>query len=324
MLTAYVHRKGKLVGQQVQNNKVPPGCVWIDLLRPTAEEERLVGSYLGLEMPTREDMVEIEASSRVYSEDDALFMTAILLAHTDSAAPETTPVTFIRSHHPLVTIRLGEPRSIETFIVRAQKVAGAYGSADAVLIGLLESIIDRSADILEVLGLGIESLSSEVFEHEARHSEEVRELSEILRNIGRQGNLNSKARESLISLGRVFAVLSQDIAPRSVSSDLRARLKTASHDLSSLTEHSSFLSNKLNFLLDATLGMVNIEQNATIKTFTVAAVVFLPPTLIASVYGMNFDLMPELHWRIGYPLALGAMVASAILPYVFFKWRRWL
>lgn len=324
MLTAYVHRNGKLESQQVRNKVFPPDCVWIDLLHPVAEEERLVGSYIGLEIPTREDMVEIEASSRVYSEDDALFMTAILLANTDSAAPEATPVTFIRSHHPLVTIRFGEPRSIEAFISRAQKAAGAYSNGDVVLIGLLESIIDRSADILERLGLEIESLSSEVFEHQTQRSEEVRELRDVLRNIGRQGNLNSKARESLVSIGRILTVLSQDMAPRPVSSDLRARLKTASLDLSSLTEHSSFLSNKLNFLLDATLGMVDIEQNAIIKAFTVAAVVFLPPTLIASMYGMNFDIMPELHWKIGYPLALAAMAASAILPYLVFKWRGWL
>jgi magnesium transporter len=324
MLTVFVEEREKLTVRESSGADLPQDCVWIDLLHPTRDEELRVEKYLGLEVPTREDMLEIEASSRVYREGDALFMTAILLANTDSDTPEATPVSFIFNGKCLVTIRYSEPRSVQAFLTRAQRTAGDYGSGEAVLIALLEAIVDRTADILERLGLEIESLSREVFEHQSQTAGPAREFREILRNIGQRGDLNGKARESLVSLGRLLTFLTQGLLAAQASRDLRSRLKTMSRDLSSLTDHSSFLSNKFNFLLDATLGMINIEQNAIIKIFSVAAVVFLPPTLIASIYGMNFDFMPELDWKLGYPLAICLMIASAIVPYWFFKRRGWL
>ncbi|MGH8221563.1 MAG: magnesium/cobalt transporter CorA [Woeseiaceae bacterium] len=324
MLTAFVEQQDKLKVCEGQGAVLPADAVWIDLLRPTPEEEQLVEQHLGLEVPTREDMLEIEASSRVYREGDALFMTAILLAHTDTERPEATPVSFIQSGRTLVTIRYSEPRSIQAFVARAQRSVGAYRSGEAVLIALLEAIVDRTADILERLGLEIEALSREVFEDKTKDPALAREFHEILRNIGQKGDLNGKARESLVSLGRILTFLTQSLIANQATRDLRSRLKTLNRDLGSLTDHATFLSNKFNFLLDATLGMINIEQNAIIKIFSVAAVVFLPPTLIASVYGMNFEFMPELDWRLGYPLAIGLMVVSAVLPYWFFKRRGWL
>ncbi|HZW60235.1 MAG TPA: magnesium/cobalt transporter CorA [Woeseiaceae bacterium] len=324
MLTAYVDDKNRFRKCEVDGDALPPDCVWIDLLHPTRDEERLVEAHLGMEVPTHEDMLEIEASSRLYREGDALFMTAILLSKTDSESPEATPVSFVLSGETLVTIRYSEPRAIEAFITRGQRSVGAYRSGEAVLIGLLEAIVDRTADILERIGLEIEALSREVFEHQSRKADAARELREILRNIGQRGDLNGKARESLVSLGRLLTFLTQGLARESASRELRSRLKTLNRDLASLTDHSSFLSNKFNFLLEATLGMINIEQNAIIKIFSVAAVVFLPPTLIASIYGMNFQFMPELDWHFGYPLAIALMIGSAIVPYLFFKRRGWL
>jgi magnesium transporter len=321
MLTIFVTEQEKLKNVE-WSDPLPPGIVWLDLLHPTREEEQLVERYLGLEVPTREDMHEIEASSRVYREGDALFMTAILLANTNTDTPEASPVSFILANGSLVTIRYSEPRSLQTFTSRAQRASGGCSSGEMALVGLLEAIVDRTADILEHLGLEVEALTREVLQHEGQR--QGREFREILQNIGQRGDLNGKARESLVSLGRVLAFLTQGLAAGQQPKELRGRLKTLGRDISSLTDHASFLSNKSNFLLDATLGMINIEQNATIKIFSVAAVVFLPPTLIASIYGMNFDFMPELDWRFGYPLALALMILSAVIPYWFFKRRGWL
>lgn len=323
MLTVFTQGVERLNKLEVTDD-LPAAALWIDLLHPGIDEEQRVESHLGLEVPTREDMLEIEASSRVYRENDALFMTAILLSNTDTDRPEATPVTFILTEKSLVTIRYSEPKSVQTFVTRAQRPGGGYHSAESVLVGLLEAIVDRTADILERLGLETEALTREVFEHQ-REVGRGREFREILQSIGQRGDLNGKARESLVSLGRVLAFLVQGLTSKGKDNKgLRSRLKTLARDISSLTDHASFLSNKFNFLLDATLGMINIEQNAIIKIFSVAAVVFLPPTLIASIYGMNFDFMPELGWHFGYPFALGLMVVSAIIPYWFFKRRGWL
>lgn len=323
MLTVYVVNNG-LLRTSADTEALPAGAVWLDLLHPTRDEEHLVESHLRLEVPTRDDMLEIEASSRVYREGNALFMTAILLANTDTSTPEANPVSFILSGNTLTTIRYVEPRSIQAFATRAQRVADNYSSGEAVLIGLLEAIVDRTADILERVGLDIEVLSRELFEHQDQKPGRSREFRDVLRNIGHKGDLNGKARESLVSLGRIMTFLVQGLPSIQETRDLRSRLKTLSRDINSLTDHASFLSNKFNFLLDATLGMINIEQNAIIKIFSVAAVVFLPPTLIASIYGMNFGFMPELDWPLGYPLALLLMIFSAIVPYWYFKHRGWL
>ena len=192
------------------------------------------------------------------------------------------------------------------------------------LLRRLDALIDRVADVLERIGLEVDGISHEVFEHPAT-PRQTGDFQSILRALGRRGDLTSKVRESLVGIGRLLMFFGQaSEANAKTAKDLRARLRTMSRDVRSLTEHASFLSAKINFLLDATLGMINIEQNAIIKIFSVVAVVFLPPTLIASIYGMNFDFMPELDWAIGYPLALALMLGSAIAPYIYFKRRGWL
>lgn len=323
MLTVFVEEENRLRVYDA-DGELPADCVWIDLLRPTRDEERKVEAHLGVEIPTHQDMLEIEASSRVYREGDALFMTAILLANTESEAPEALPVSFVLSGGALVTVRYGEPRSIRTFISRAQRAPGTAHSGEAVLIALLETIVDRTADVLERVSVETDALSREVFEHQSAKPYVAREFREILKNIGHRGDLNGKARESLLSLRRVLVFLMQGLLVGHTPRSLRMRLKTLVRDLDSLTDHASFLSGKFNFLLDATLGMINIEQNAIIKIFSVAAVMFLPPTLIASIYGMNFQFMPELGWPAGYPFALGLMIVSAVVPYLTFKRRGWL
>jgi len=198
-------------------------------------------------------------------------------------------------------------------------------------MGLLDAVIDRLADVLERIGTDLDELSRDVFEIAPSGTPTTvrrlrgggRDFQPILRGIGRHGDLTSKARDSLLGIGRIVTFLGQAEELRA-HKDSRSRVKTMAGDIVSLSEHAAFLANKTTFLLDATLGMINIQQNNTIKIFSVVAVVFLPPTLIASLYGMNFTVMPELSWPFGYPFALLLMVVSAVLPYVFFKRRGWL
>jgi magnesium transporter len=251
-------------------------------------------------------------------------MTAMLPAQADGDDPQIAPVTFVLTGEYLVTVRYHEPRAFHTFPIRAQKVPMGCESADGVFVALLEAIVDRVADILERAGRDIDRLSRDVFRNTGGRPTRSQNFQEVLESIGRNGDLISNIRDSLVTLERLNGFLSHRNLVQKSAKELRERVKTLSRDVRSLADHAGFLSQKITLLLDATLGMINIEQNAIIKIFSVAAVVFLPPTLIASIYGMNFEYMPELNWPFGYPFAIGLMVLSAILPYVYFKRRGWL
>jgi magnesium transporter len=306
------------------DQSLPAEAVWLDLVAPTDDEEHRVESLLGVEVPTREEMQEIELSSRLYEENGALYMTDTVVSKAETEHPEASAVTFILAGDRLVTVRYAEPQSFTLFAARCQRSPGPYGRGDAVLTGLLDALIDRMADVLERIGLEVDDISHDVFRHSSKPGASG-DFQHILRGLGRRDDLTSKVRESLVGTGRLLMFFGQAGTPDTkAAKDLRNRLRTMSRDVRSLTEHASFLSGKINFLLEATLGMIAIEQNATIKIFSVVAVVFLPPTLIASIYGMNFDFMPELAWPLGYPLAIALMLASAIAPYLYFKRRGWL
>lgn len=303
---------------------LPPDAVWLDLKSPSAEEDRAVERLVGIEIPTREDMQEIEISSRLYIENGARYMTAMLMCATDTASPRSTPVTFILTDHRLVTVRHDEPKPFMLVAAKLARSCAPSITGDAVLLELLDGIIDRSADILERVGADVDRVSSEIFKPSAAKGQ-ARTYSQILLTIGRKGDLTSKVRESLVSIGRLISFVTVEAdSLRHWSKEQRAQFKTQQRDVQSLTDHASYLSNQITFVLDAMLGVVNLEQNNIIKLFSVMAVVLMPPTLIASIYGMNFKLMPELDWQHGYPLALSAMLLAAVLPYLFFKWRKWL
>jgi magnesium transporter len=243
----------------------------------------------------------------------------------DTESPRITPVTFILANHRLVTVRYDLPKP---FMIVEHKLArscipGING--ETVLLELLDAVIDRCADILERAGADVDQVSHDIFEPEgASRSGQAKRYSDILIQIGRKGDLTSKVRESLVSIGRLVAFLSASVEGVKWSKEMREQLKTMQRDVASLSDHASYLSNKITFVLDAMLGVVNLEQNNIIKLFSVMAVVLMPPTLIASVYGMNFAVMPELHWQHGYPMALIMMLLAAVLPYMFFKWKKWL
>jgi magnesium transporter len=323
MIRGYINQAGRL-----QSGEDAPGgleaAVWIDLFNPSQDEKQAVQARLGIEIPSREDMEEIEISSRLYHEDSGAFMTAILPAQTDTDAPMMAPVTFILASNRVITVRYHEPKAFQTFPLRAGKSNLGCVDAETTLVALLETIIDRLADILERAGHEIDGVSQSIFQRRNSRPIASRDFQALLETIGRKGDLTSNIRESLLTMERLIAYLGQAAAQHKSNEEVRTRIATMARDTGSLNDHVDFLSQKVTFLLDATLGMISIEQSAIIKIFTVAAVAFLPPTLIASIYGMNFARMPELSWDFGYPFALGLMLASAVLPFLYFKRRGWL
>src|SRR6478735_5490083 len=304
---------------------VPEHAVWIDLVNPTAAEDKAVERLSGIAIPTREDMQEIEISSRLYIENSARYMTATLMCAADTDNPRTTAVTFILVNHRLVTVRYDEPKP---FILVEHKLARSCApgiTGEMVLMELLDAVIDRNADILERAGSDMDNISHDIFEPAgAARTGQAKRYSDILIAIGRKGDITSKVRESLVSIGRVVTFVAAGTEGVKWSKDMREQLKTMQRDVTSLTDHASYLSNKITFVLDAMLGVVNLEQNNIIKLFSVMAVVLMPPTLIASIYGMNFKAMPELEWAHGYPMALFMMLMAAVLPYFLFRWKKWL
>jgi len=325
MLAVYVPT-GHMLERRViaAGAEVPDNAVWLDLVNPAPGEDKVVERLLGVGVPTREEMQEIEVSSRLYVEQHARFMTATLMCQSDTAAPKTTAVTFILSGHRLVTVRYDEPRP---FMIVGHKLARncpASVNGESVLLELLDAIIDRAADILERIGMEVDRVSHDIFEPNNGAGEQPLSYKDILKAIGGKGDLTSKVRESLVSIGRLLLFLANEAEGMRWNKDVRLQLQAMQRDVLSLSDHATYLSNKITFLLDAMLGVVQIEQNNVIKIFSVAAVVLLPPTMIASIYGMNFKHMPELDWYYGYPLAIVLMLLAAVLPYYFFKWRKWL
>jgi len=325
MFSVFVPSESSLKKAVVEDlTALPESAVWIDLFSPSAAEDKAVERLAGIAIPTREDMQEIEISSRLYIENGARYMTATLMCHSDTDMPRTTAVTFILGDHRLVTVRYDLPKLFALVEAKLGRSCTPAITGEMVLMELLDAVIDRCADILERCGAEIDQVSHDIFEPESERHGHAKQYSQILISIGRKGDLTSKVRESLVSIGRVVAFLSAVVEGVKWSKDMREQLKTMQRDVSSLTDHASYLSSKITFVLDAMLGVVNLEQNNIIKLFSVMAVVLMPPTLIASIYGMNFKSMPELEWVHGYPMALVLMLIAAIVPYWIFKFKKWL
>jgi magnesium transporter len=339
MLSVYVLENGITVKKQPWNEdgSMPDGTVWIDLLEPTIEEEALVERATRLNAPTREEMEGIEFSSRFYEENDAIFMTATLLTRADTEEPENIACTFVLTKKVLLTLRYGNARSFSIYESRLLKHPTFCSSAELVLINLLETLVGRMADVLEAVGRECENVSRLIFSSRSiggdqpmsqakpkRHMAPVENMLQVvLRRLGRQGELVSKAQESIVSITRLLAFWLH-AKPAWSDNAVRDREKSVSRDLRSLAEHAASLATKVSFLLDANLGLINIEQNNIIKVLTVVSVVGVPPTLVASMYGMNFRHMPELDWAWGYPYGLALILISAIGPLLWFKLRGWL
>ncbi|UPA25460.1 magnesium transporter CorA family protein [Shinella oryzae] len=329
MLQIYARRADRFCLREISNPAIEQAispALWYDLLSPTPAEIKDVQEALHVSIPTREEMEDIELSARLYQEDGASFMTMTALTNLDSDEPAKTPITFILRGPTLITVRHADAKPFATFCTRALRGNGhSYETGEDVMLGVIEAVIDRMADVLERLGNEIDGISRGVFRStKASSRKKTRDLEALIEQLGRKGDFLSGVRESLVSISRLVAYHAALESPsRRPSKEVRQLVKLVQRDATSLGDHAAFLSGKINFLLDATLGLINLEQNQIIKIFTVASVVFLPPTLVASAYGMNFELMPELQWHFGYPYAVGLMVISALMPYLYFKRRGW-
>ncbi|MCX5515689.1 magnesium transporter [Kaistia algarum] len=321
MLTAYSTTDRGPEAQAPQST-VPTS--WIDLYEPTPEEDRTAEAFLGGEIPTQEEAREIEFSSRFYVENGIVFMTASLLVGVEDGTPGLTPFTFAMRKDKLVTLRYANMTAFRQFLARASKADAACTTSAGVFAGLLDAIIDRTADVIEHITQDVDRLNDEIFLRK-RGRKRSQFLAAALGGLGKQGNLASKSRESLASLERLVQYAATVMPERGAKGDgLSARLKLALRDIRSLEDHVTFLLSKITFLLDATLGLVSNEQNRVVSVLTVVSTILLPPMLIGTIYGMNFKDMPELEWVFGYPVAVSAMILSAILPYLFFKLRGWM
>ena len=301
----------------------PDEFLWADLYEPSPEEERAVESLLTVDVPTRDEMKEIETSNRLYEEGGAVYMTATVASKLDTITPESSAITFILVNGRLITNRYAEPTPVRRFMQFVERSPVACTSAPTLLAGLLEAFIERIADLLERVQGDLDSLSHVIFPRSNASRPSSEDLNSMIQRIGANGELVSKARESLVSFQRLLMYVPQTVNV-TLSQEQRARFHSTLRDVQSLSDHATFLGSKIAFLLDAVLGLINLEQNNIIKIFSVAAVMFLPPTLIASIYGMNFHHMPELDKFWGYPLAVLAMVVSALVPYVYFRRKGWL
>lgn len=304
---------------------LPQGAIWVDLLNPTREEEALAEKLLGQNIPTREELAEIEPSSRLYERKGALFMTASVIHGITDGAPDNDAVGFILTDRLLVTLRYVDPKPFIAFADHLQSDPELAGDARAVLARLLDTIIDRLADELEETARQIESVSGQIFEKQGRSGrakrKEARRLESLLLRLGAVQRLLAELRESAVSTGRLLTFLS---ASKIAEGAFERHLKSLERDVRGLLDHSDFLADNLTFLLNASLGLINLEQNFVMKIFSVFAVVLMPPTLIAGIYGMNFEHMPELEWLLGYPFALALILISAILPYWLARRSGWL
>jgi len=303
---------------------LPREAVWIDLVAPTGEDDVRTEALVGIEVPAREDMQEIEPSSRLYVENGAVYMTATLLCGLLEGRPGSTPVTFILAGGRLVTVRYDEPKSFPIAAGRMQRAGSNCVTGQDAFLALFDAVIDRTADILEHIAADVDVISRTVFDHNLSDRRGSPDYYAVIRRIGGQGMLTNRATESLTSQSRLLLFLTQHAAAAGFSPADHETFKTMTRDVKALTDHASALDNKINFLLDAVLGLVNLDQSGIVKIFSVLAVVFMPPTLIASIYGMNFEVMPELQWVAGYPFALSLMALSAVGSYCLFRWKHWL
>ena len=307
----------------VENEETSDLASWLDLINPTEEECALAERLSGLRVPKREQLDEIETSSRLQMQGDVFYLSTPLVRRSDEGVPPVTPIGFVLSRDRLITVRFAPFQIFDTVSKRVADLQGGCG-ADAILIMLIEAMVDRLADVLERIGLELDGLSARIFDTSGRtRGNADRALRDMLQQVGRAADLLSDVRESLLGLGRIVLYVGENAA-HALHATLKSRLATIGRDISSLTEYVAQVDSKVQFLLDATLGFINIEQNNGIRLLTVVSFIGVPPTLIASIYGMNFKYIPELSWNYGYFYALGMMALTITGPLLVFWRKGWL
>jgi magnesium transporter len=316
MLTAFRLQNRRL--EQIQSgetDELSDDAVWVDIVEPTAETRARVMQVYGVHLPDSEDMEEIEATARFFKDDDGSLHVHSFFLDDYEDTPVNVTVACVVKDGRLFTIHEQELTTIRLFRLRARGQSGSLGDAMSILLSLFTTKVDRLADVLESVYTSLESASEQVLRHSGK------DLHLLLADIANYEDISGKARLSLLDTQRALSFILRSMK---LEGEQVEQIRDVLRDVESLLPHTAFLFDKVNFLMDAIQGFINIEQNKVVKIFSIAAVVFMPPTLVASIYGMNFRLMPELSWSFGYPLAIILMIISGISPYWYFKRRGWL
>lgn len=325
MITVYYKENESILSRIISiEDAIPENVLWVDLENPTHAEEISLKKQLSVIVPTSEEIWKNHVLNRMYTENGVSYMTAAVINKVNTPYPETRAVTFILSRRYLVTIRQVSPTSFKNFASRMHSAPAQFASGADVLEGLMEEIITRVAHNSELVVDQLDALSHHIFDPQVATTSQKNPsavMQDVLRKLGACADLNSKINESLHSISRMLSFFKDSQKDNPV---IEAAIDTLVKDAKSLSYQTNFLSDKITFQLDATLGMINVEQNVIMKIFSVVTTFFLPPTLVAGIYGMNFQHMPELGWEQGYPMALGFMALFALVPYAYFRRKGWL
>ncbi|MFN3788960.1 magnesium/cobalt transporter CorA [Massilia sp.] len=320
MINVFVLQNGRLNQVSVDSREdlenVTP--VWVDLNEPTDEERILVKTTYGVTLPGEDEVSDIEASARYYeAENGDLHLRTDFLVEEDAGPSRVITVAFILSGKILFSVHNDDLPVFRLVRLRARSRPGSIEDYMDVLLDLYATDAEYSADALEGIYEALEEVSTRVLQKEFTDQDAAAALNAI----AHEEDLNGRIRRNMMDTRRAVSFLMRG---RLLNADQFEEARQILRDIESLDGHTSFLFDKVNFLMDATVGFININQNKIIKIFSVASVAFLPPTLIASIYGMNFEVFPELKWDFGYPFALGLMVAAIAAPLLYFHRRGWL
>ncbi len=316
-----ITEQGQLIDWHEQKpHPLPDNLVFLDLLNPARPEELEAEQWLEYQLPTREEMQEIEESSRLYTEKGALYMTAWVPVGLDTPNPDTSAITFVVSPDTLTTVRYSDPMAWRVIPEQVRRQRTLPLSSDAVFLTLVETIIARIADTLQNIEADLRRISHDIFRvnpNKADGGDSHCDLNNVIKLLGRHNSLVANLRECLVSIARMLQYFLNNAATW-MKGELAALFRSVARDVKSLDDYTNQQTQEMTFLLESTLGLINIQQNQIIKIFTVASVLFMPPTLIASIYGMNVNL-PAQNSPMAFIMVMVVIVLSAILPIVFFK-----
>ena len=320
MLSAFVLTDGKLMQVQVGAGEdlSRKETIWIDLAYPTEEERELVQSVFRLELPEDEELQDLQASARYYQDEQGVHIRSTFIQTSDES-PSNVTMSFTLHEGRLLTVHDEDLAILRLFRMRARAGPGMVSDAVDILLGCYELAVEQDADVLEEMYITLDQVAALTLKRGKEIAGHV--MRDNIERIAAQEDLNGKVRLDLMDNRRALSFLLRN---RVLSREHTQEVKGILRDIESLNGHTGFIADKINFLMDALLGMISLEQNKVIKIFSIAAVVFLPPTLVASIYGMNFDIMPELRWPWGYPLALLLMIVAGAAPYLYFRRKGWL
>ena len=323
MLNVFTLLNGRLAQQEIESldgltqalRQVMP--VWVDLDAPTLQEKRWITQHFGVTIPDDAVDDDLEESARFYEEDNGELHIRSDFLIDDAQAPHNVRVAFILFNNVLFSVHEEELPVFRLLRLRARRTPALIEDAKDVLLKLYDADAEYSADVLEGIYDNLEKVSALVLKQNLNDQA----AGEALNAIAREEDLNGRIRRNVMDTRRAVSFMMRS---RMLNADQFEEARQILRDIDSLDSHSTFLFDKINFLMNATVGFININQNKIIKIFSVASVALLPPTLIASIYGMNFKAMPELHWPLGYPFALLLMLASVAAPFLYFRRKGWL